>query len=229
MALFSPSVVAAGKPSGSLKLDGASDYVSVADSSAWAFGGADFTLEMWVRPRIAQSNNSGFWSQYVSGENRVEWHFDPSAGVIRFQVVSSGTVRANYSWPLAPATGVWTHLLVERVGTTMHAFQDGVLMSKTTTTAFGSSVVPDLATPPLIGVRGVSVTAGWDGHIDDVRVSNGARANGSAFTPPTAPYASDGNTLLLLPFDDGFVDKSSSPHTVTAFGDAQIDGAAFKF
>ena len=33
---------------GSIYLDGTGDYLSVADSSDWAFGTGDFTMDMWV-------------------------------------------------------------------------------------------------------------------------------------------------------------------------------------
>ena len=62
--------------------------------------------------------------------------------------------------------------------------------------------------------------------MDEFRVSSVARYAG-AFTPPTAEYAVDANTKLLLhmngnPKATTFLDVSSSMHVMTANGNARV-------
>jgi len=63
--------------SGSLELDGSSDYLSIPDSTDWDFGTGDFTIDFWMKwpahgatpyPRIIGQylNEDNKWSVYVN-------------------------------------------------------------------------------------------------------------------------------------------------------------------
>jgi hypothetical protein len=88
-------------------------------------------------------------------------------------------------------------------GTNCRLFIDGVL--KTTVAAVGTTF-QRVDEAPVFGSWGMifpddSVTGErWVGQLDSFRLSKVARHT-SGFTPPTAKFASDSNTLLLLNFD----------------------------
>lgn len=109
--------------------------------------------------------------------------------------VSGGKLRifaGDSSWDFIPVTSnvgtivadTWTHRAFCKSGSTIYAFQDGVLVS-TIETSGAITMMPTV----MIGVRTVSAS-GFVGYIDEVRVSNIARWT-SNFTPPTEPYSED--------------------------------------
>jgi hypothetical protein len=100
----------------------------------------------------------------------------------------------------------------------------------------GSTSLADTSILLYIGCQRTAATSpinGFNGHMDEIRISNNARWT-SDFTPDTSAYSSDANTMLLLHCDgtDGsnsFPDSSSSAHVMTAAGNIQVDTAFTKF
>ena len=75
-----------------------------------------------------------------------------------------------------------------------------------------------------------TVTADWNGWIDEVRLSDNARYT-SNFTPSTVAFVSDVNTMGLYHFDGvegatsgaGFDDSSSNGQDGSAVGHARLE------
>jgi hypothetical protein len=118
------------------------------------------------------------------------------------------------------AIDTWYHVAVVRVGTTVTIYRDGAsVASGTDSEDFDKDValfIGETQTPPA---------EGFEGYLDEIRISNMARYVG-AFTPPTSAFTSDQYTKLLLHCDgadDGttFTDSADSApaHYVTAEGD----------
>lgn len=177
---------------GAILFDGSGDYLTLADSTDWAFGTADFTLDFWVK---FTSTNQLYISQFVDNDNRVNFWFE--SGTLGFRARSGASELAFYTVSWAPSTGVWYHLEFSRNGSTFRIFIDGVSQSLTTGTAIGTNSLPDLAAVFGIGQQGTSDRV-FDGRIDELRLSKGIARHTANFTPSTTAYSTDSYTVLLI-------------------------------
>jgi glucose/arabinose dehydrogenase len=94
---------------------------------------------------------------------------------------------------------VWHHVAVTRdAAGTARIFVDGVLKATTT------NAPPPTSTTGFFGIgeAGDAVTEHFSGRLDEIRISNIARYTGS-FTPQTANFAPDANTVALYHLDEG--------------------------
>ena len=104
------------------------------------------------------------------------------------------------------APGITHHLAVTYDGSNARLFLDGVLL-KTTGASGNWTVLPYESF--MIADQGVQVYPGMQttaptplAYYDSLRISNSARYT-STFTPPTAKFVSDNNTVFLLNFPTG--------------------------
>lgn len=173
--------------------DGVDDYIALSDSTDWAFGNGDFTIDCWVRP--TNVNTSAIFGQFAGSQNNVfsigpNAFADGAAGSIGWVARNSGAVIvARYNSTAAVVTtGVWQHVAWERQGSTFRCYVNGTSVPLTTTTAIGTSTLDDIADRALIGLRSDGAMP-YAGHLDELRISKGiARYGGVNFTPPTAAY-----------------------------------------
>ena len=155
-------------------------YIRAANSSEFAFGTGDFTVEAWLRgtgdfleTRTSTSSpgNAGFG--YVVYSNTIKiW--DGQA----VNWVYNGST--TYDWTN------WHHVAISREGTTLRVFVDGSLDGTATTsrdlTAQGGIVGANIN--KVLNVTGASV---FSGYIDDYRVTKGVARYTANFVPPTIP------------------------------------------
>jgi len=172
----------------SLELDGTDDYVD--STTNLDLSSTDFTIDVWIRPDnvtgykgIWQSGTSTTEQSYLLG-NQVYWTVNPST-----IITTSVTVSA----------GVWTMLSYERQGNTHRIYKNGTLEDTVST-----------GNKPDNGIFSIGKNGFGDfnGYIDEVRVSDIARYEGSSFTEPTSEFSVDSDTIALLHFDgaDGSTD-----------------------
>jgi hypothetical protein len=182
----------------SLKLDGTGDYTEIPDSDDWTFDG-DFTIECWVKFSSVPTN-AGFVTHYdsQSGNNR-SWIFGKFGTNLRAYFSTDGSagtvVDISRSW--SPSTDVWYHCAVERFGSTVQMYVDGVALG-TAGTLSGS--LHNCTDPLRIGATraGGGVTDFMNGWIDSVRIIKGYALR-STVNPPEIPYDQnrDGGTLIV--------------------------------
>jgi hypothetical protein len=178
---------------------------------------ANFTVEFWYRP-VVISNYPGFiGSQQAGTQNGWMVNLDPSANINWIHGVSVLTATST-----GITTNNWYHIAVVRSNTTnLTIYVNGV--SKYNTTSYSGSTT--VSTDVLRVGAGQGISTNWDGgtysingYLDDVRISNTARYT-AAFTPPTAPFQNDANTLLLIHADGTdastvfFDDNGIAPYT----------------
>ncbi len=235
--------------------DGTGDYISTADSSDFAFGTGDFTVDFWVKFNALppSGNYMPLFSQYQDSNSNWQYLYVYNSGStysLNYWVGSSGANIIYVNGGLSGlTTGVWYHFALVRSGTSFLMFKDGVQIASTV----DNDSVPDYAGSFVIGAHSGKQFNGW---LDEFRVSKGVARWTSSFTPPgsdypyatltpsaTATYTPSATPTSVPRIDNSysvsllhmkgadastvFVDESGKTWTRT--GDAQIDTAQFKF
>jgi hypothetical protein len=170
----------------SASFDGTGDYLTVTNSVDFDFGSEDFTIDGWFYFNVndigyqilvdRRSNSDGTgWLLYLETNNAISFLSASASGWDNF-VISNTEV--------APARGVWTHLAVVRNGDVFTIYQNGIaLKSGIFTGSIGAQTVN-----PTIGAGHTNPVAGFNGYIDELRISKGIAKWTEDFTPLAAPY-----------------------------------------
>jgi hypothetical protein len=205
--------------------DGLGDYLLSPPSNSFAFGTEDFTLECWVR--AVDTSNQCLISARVSSSGSPTGNNASVMAIVNNKLAWSNGIAWNYTTSTFP-TSQWNHCAVSRQSGTLRIFLNGVK-------EYEASQTVDLTGNRTIGIGAFEEgSLPFEGHIDEVRVSNTARYTAN-FTPNTIAFTPDANTLLLLHMDGAnastaFIDSASrSQKGITAVGNAQIDTAQSKF
>jgi len=192
--------------------DGINDYISVPDSSAWAFGTQDFSLSFWFNISSSNSdlkiflgNDNGPYYQnkwLVELFNYTRLGFNICSPSLGTQVI----ISTNLSVILTK----WYHLAVTRQGSLYKLYLDG----RTAAESINTLAIPDASAPLTIG----TAEDRWvHGLMDDVRIYNRALSASEvaqlaavALNTPTGEYC--------------IVDVSGGP-TATSYPVTYISGA----
>ena len=181
-AKISTSVFKYGGASGAF--DGATDAVTVADSSDFNFGTSPFTIEMWVYFN-SLSKNIGLASHAALSGSNNSWNlawFTNNTLSFRYSFTGSTATTRSASW--TPSTSTWYHLALTRdVSGTLRVFVDGTQIYSV---AITTSAFYDSTADIVIGARYSAYEDSLNGYLDDVRITKGVARYTSAFTPPAA-------------------------------------------
>lgn len=178
---------------GSLQLDGTGDYITTATDPDFGFSTDDFTIEGWfyansggltgvrglIDMRAGTANDTGLYLYQNSGTVKVYYQ--------GADILSGGTLTAT----------TWTHIAVTRSGSTINLYVNGTRVDSDN--AFSSDL--GSSKPVIVGANYAGSGAFWNGHVDDLRVSNTARYTLGSYTPPLNEVSNDSNTRLLLRFN----------------------------
>jgi len=175
---------------GSLLLDGTGDYISVANDPDFGFGTGNFTIEGW------------FYANDVTGtKSLVDLRAGTAVDSGLYIKSDSATVSVTHNGTQILSGGVlstatWTHIAVTRSGTTINLYVNGTRVDSDNTFSddLGS------AKPLLIGAA-YDGSSGWDGQVDDFRISTVARYTLGSYTPPLNEVSNDVDTQILLRFN----------------------------
>ena len=199
--------------------NGASNYLSMADSADWMFGTGDFTLEMWVN-----TSTSGVY-QYLMGQIRTDGTDECFLRIDNTNKFRIGIQGASSGASCISTSGVpknaWTHIAAVRDGETLRVYFNGV---QENTTAFGTQSQTEPIAPYQIGRVQFTSATGYYGYMDGIRISKGVcrYPDGTTFTPPTTAFVSDAQTVFLLQGGtDGsstFTDTGNTVHTISTTG-----------
>ena len=160
----------------------------------------DATYEAWVY------NTSGSQTGAVFGKDNAvanSAHLTFANG--NWQVLfdsSAVAINVAANMPL----NAWVHMALVRYNGVWSLYQNGALLAQYTGGTFGNNSYP------FVFANWGGANAPWQGYIDEGRVSNNARYTGP-FTPPSAPFVPDANTMGLFHFNDsvgGFTADSSA-------------------
>ena len=200
--------------------EGDGDYIKAPSSDDWNFRTGDFTIEFWARFDTLAADMEFLthvppsWP-YTNGW--ILWWNNPTDGI----TFNSLTQGSHSGW----AIDTWYHIAVVRAGTTTTIYRDGVSIVSGTD-SWDQDFDGDW--PLYIGELQTPPGEGFEGYLDEIRISKGIARYVGEFTPPTEPFTSDQYTKLLLHCDgadDGttFTDSADSAprHTITAVGDVK--------
>lgn len=155
----------------SLYLDGKNQYLTTPHNADFDFGNGDFTIDWWEYRTVSIENAGVFFRSPVSGSFALDAGYSNGTDLV-FYLSSNGT-----TWNIASGITMgkiilneWVHYALVRSGTSIMAFQNGVLKSKTTI----SLSIFSAETNSYIGYIPNS-SASFSGYIDEFRISNIAR------------------------------------------------------
>lgn len=171
----------------SLLLDGTGDGISVADSPDWTIGTGPFGLDVWQRPSVSTGARwiMGQGTNLSNGTDRsfALWTFN---GIPRFSYIPTGSTTwvDGVVGSVAMPNSAQSMLSLDRDSSNvMRLYIDGVVQASATVAADIKAVASDFR----IG-QSSDGQYGYAGHLDELRVMNGAAPWGGAFTPPTAAF-----------------------------------------
>jgi len=163
----------------SMKFDGTGDWLYMPSRSANSIGNSNFTIECWINiSSFGIGNNPVYESRSVqSGSDGFTIN---AVSAITIQIFSSSSLILatvpNYS-------GVWTYIAVVRSGATTTLYVNG--SSVGTTTGLGNLTNTDLIVGGGRYSTGSTISASFNGYIQDFRITNGVART---IATPTAPF-----------------------------------------
>jgi len=168
------------KWSNSLYVTGGSDRLEVSNAD-WVIGTQDFTIEMWIRASgIVSGDAYVFYDQRNANDN-----INPAPCLyvygmtVRYFVTGSDRIVSSS----AISNDTWYHIAVVRSSSTTTLYLDGTSQG---TYSDSNNYIANSTGRPFIGGDARTSSIGWQGYIEDVRVTNGLARYTSNFTPPTA-------------------------------------------
>lgn len=167
----------------SMAFDGSADYFYLNNTTAFAFGTSDFTIEFWIKFNSVSAIQTIFdWrSTFDNGAYSRPDLFISTDGKLYYMTLNTAQINGT----MTMSTGVWYHIAVSRVSGSTRMFVDGVQNGNT----YADGLNYDAgANRPLIGVVADGAQYGLNGWIDDFRITKGVGRYSSTFTRPTPPF-----------------------------------------
>ena len=207
--------------SASALFDGTDDYLVLAGGPGTDFSG-DFTIEAWVYNTNNASNDKIFDLRGINavhaggGTGTVSLGgtllIDNNSGSLR--VFVDGGDRATLTSGEF-SVNTWHHVAVQRQSGTINAWVDG---TRAVNYAGSDDYTGVFTVNQPIGINAetTGLASGWQGNIDEIRISTVARyTNGASITVPTTPFTNDADTYVLIHCDGAdsstmFIDDNST-------------------
>ena len=204
---------------GSGYFDGTGDYLNTANSSAFAFGTGDFTVECWIN---TGSNNVGLAE--VDGGSTGYWMWHINAGTMSWQNTRGGSNLFLITGAGAVCDNAWHHLAIVRNSSVTKAYWDGVekASASDTTNYSGTGGNLNVAYESAAGKI-------LNGYMANFRIVKGTAVYTAAFTPPTAPLTAVTNTSILLNTVNAGIYDNAMMNDLETVGNAQISTSVVKY
>ncbi|GAB4129681.1 MAG: hypothetical protein OHK0050_43690 [Roseiflexaceae bacterium] len=174
------------------------------------------TIELWVRPAVAGDD-----AVLVATTNDVTgWSLELANGRVIWWISTTTGQWRSLQHPTTLPVNSWSHIAVTYNGSVGQVYVNGV--------AGTSSMLGTLSLGPQLLVGGYPGFAFFNGQIDELRISNSVRYS-AAFTPPTAGFTNDANTLALFHFDENSgqtsVDAINSSRLLTRGSSSSVESS----
>lgn len=175
----------------SLYLDGTGDYLTTTWDSGFAFGTADFTIEMWIYPTRDGNGTGILGGTYTGGSDSVNWALatgstiGSATGNTIYFANFNGSAWTGITTTYVPSTNNWTHLAIARNSGNLRIFANGSLIGS-------GSYTQNLGTDTLLRIGNRWDNSGgnsaFQGYIDEIRITNGISRYFANFTPATTSF-----------------------------------------
>ena len=192
--------------------DGLNDsYLTTPNSSDFAFGTGDFTIEFWFNPNHTDTgyildsrgiNINGFYLRRTG-----------TTGDLRF-TTANGSSFTNHDIDANTVNNNWYHFCATRASGVIKFFLNGSQVGSD-----GNDTSNITSTDLNIGAS-YGENLAYTGIISNLRIIKGTAVNPTGL--PTSPATNVTNTVLLTCQSNRFVDNSSSGHTVTPYGGVAV-------
>jgi hypothetical protein len=216
--------------------DGTGDYLSITYNAAFDLGTGDFTFETWAFVQSGFSFTENQISIICAGRQAITatgggWNihlFDNTPGELRLEKVPTSGSATSYVWELGTSVpkDQWIHIAVVRSSGTTTAYFNGESLGSTSTFSGVTLPVPN-SLPILLatGHNGSNINF-WKyaGYLSNLRLVKGTAVYTKPFQTPIDPSEAISGTSLLTCADTTFRDRSVNNFTVTASGNAVIQG-----
>jgi alpha-tubulin suppressor-like RCC1 family protein len=224
-----PTLVGLGSiPDGfySVQFNGTSNYLEIANNSAFNLGTGDFTVECWfnltgnssldganTRPAMlfgpGQLTTNEAWLLYLSGNSTT------TGTGIGFQSRDTSGTPTVLSYSISITKNQWYHVAVSKVANTIALFVNGTKVAENTSWTVSTN---SGGSPFRIGRRGVSIAYEqyFTGYISNIRVIKGTGIYTNSFTPD-GPLTAITNTVLLTCQSITVRDNSINNFTISNF------------
>jgi hypothetical protein len=172
------------------------------NTSAFALGTEDFTVDAWIYPLSYGTDEFGtfFDTRTGGGASGIVLWTNTSDG--KFVCYAKGGASLAVTASSAVPLNQWTHVAAVRDNDTLKIFVNGVQQSDTADlTGYdisGPNCLMGTASDSVGGVRK------FDGYVDELRLVKGVAIYKSDFLPPTSAYANPAAPTLLAHFDTDF-------------------------
>ena len=155
------------------------------------FGTGDFTVEGFFRKVAEKDNNDAIWDTRNTGQSGLGYLTlvdETSAEQTREIYFYNGATQFRCGSASALSLNTWYHIALCRSGTSLKVFLDGTQVGSTFSDS--TEYINDYFSIGGFGAN-YSLARGWDGYVDEFRISYMARYT-SNFTAPTEPFADKG-------------------------------------
>lgn len=234
---WTPSVIG-----GSGYFDGNADSLALPttiNSQIGALAGKQRTYEFWINTAGIQAITAyimsvfgNFTASAVNGRYAIALvgTSTTSSQTVQFGYTTSTSTTANVTTTNSLIQKSWNHVAITVDATTASSTTIVIYLNGVGQTFTGQNLsthTTDPGTNFWVGDDRSGNQVYW-GNIGGFKISSGIQRS-SNFTPPTSPFTSDANTILLLNFTNAGIYDGTMKNNLETVGNAQISTAVVKY
>jgi len=210
-AAYSTSVIG-----GSGYFDGSGDTLDVPTSTNNAIGTGSFCIEAWIYMQNASAQQF-LVANASSGGLFIGFNIDTANRLAIGRVATAIDNEVTFTW----VNNQWYHVVVNRNGTSLQFFVNGVQVGST-----GSNSVNYSNQGYRVGSE--TTQKYFTGYMTDFRLTRDSVYT-TTFTPNTTPLTAITNTAVLLKMTNGAIFDNAMMNDLETVGNAQISTSVVKY
>jgi len=158
-------------------------YLTIPDADSLRFGDSDWTIEFFHKVKTVDGSHDFFCSKGANGNLNNAWYFCLLNGSNLAFVAKNNSVVIYTPYTYASDVTNFHHISLNRIGTELKVYVDGLLFSSAT------YVAPYEGTGALyVGGWNYTTASVGSSYIDDFVINIGSALRTANFTSPTAPF-----------------------------------------